>query len=60
MVTKEAARDVSYMAHYSRNDSKEFNGIKTRLTNTITAGGGILPAWVQVLGFTEDEMPSDK
>ena len=31
-----------------------------RLTNTIAAGGNILPAWVQVPGFSEEEIPPDK
>ena len=31
-----------------------------RLTNMISAGGGLAQAWVQITGLTEDEMPSAK
>ena len=40
--------------------ARQFNGIKVRLTNSISAGGGLAPVWVQVLGFTDDEMPPVK
>lgn len=40
--------------------SKQFDGIKIRITNGLSAGGSLLPAWVQVLGFSEAEMPLDK
>jgi hypothetical protein len=36
---------------------QNFYGIKVRPTNTIAARGGLAPAWVKVLGFTDEEMP---
>ena len=46
--------------HYSKDTDKELNRLKCRLTNSIEAGGGILPAWVQVLGLTDEQMPPIK
>ena len=33
--------------------SRQFNGIKVRLTNSSSAGVGLAPLWVQLLGFTD-------
>ena len=52
--------NISYNAHYKKNNSSESNGIKARWTNSISSDGAIPPEWIQVLGFTGEEMPSDK
>ena len=60
VVTREAAQNKSYNCHYQGNNKRDLDGQKVRLTNTIAAGGNILPAWVQVPGFSEEEIPPDK
>ena len=60
VVTKEAASNTSYNCHYQRNATSDLNGLKVRITNTMAAGGGILPVWAQIIGFTDEEMPPDK
>ena len=59
-MTKTSANNTSYNNHHAKDDTHQFDGIKIRITNGISAGGGVLPAWVQVLGFSEAEMPLDK
>ncbi len=39
LAAKEAVNNTSYNVYYQKKDSNEFNGIKTRLVNTITAEG---------------------
>ena len=53
--------NTSYGIH-SRdvNSEPQTNGLKTRLTNTITGGGQYLPAFVQLPGFSESEIPRSK
>ena len=61
VVTKQAALNTSYNCHYqNKNKVRDLNGLKVRFTNTIAAGGGILPVWAQVIGFTDEEIPPDK
>ena len=60
LVTREAVDNPSYSVHTKGSDSSQFDGMKIRLTNMISAGGGLAPAWVQVTGLTEDEMPLSK
>ena len=57
LVTREGHSNTSYNVHTHRNPTKQVNGIKVGLTRTIAAGGGLAPALVQVLGFTDKEMP---
>ena len=60
LVTREAANNPSYSVHTQGNNSSQFDGLKIRLTNMITAGGGLAPAWIQIPGLTKDEMPTSK
>ena len=60
IVTKTSANNTSYNNHFEKDDTHQFDGLKIRITNGIAAGGGALPAWVQVLGFSEAEMPTEK
>ena len=60
LVTKQAADHKCYGVHYQKLNCSQFNGLKIRLTNQLAAGGGLAPAWVQVLGFTDEEMPPEK
>ena len=60
IVTKTSANNTSYNNHFAKDDTHQFDGLKIRITNGIAAGGGALPAWVQVLGFSEAEMPTEK
>ena len=60
LVSTYSAANTSYNNHYSKDTDKELDGLKCRLTNSIAEGGGILPAWVQVLGFTDEQMPPSK
>lgn len=60
IVTKASAKNTSYNNHIAKDDTHQFDGTKFRITNGLAAGGGVLPAFVQVLGFSEAEMPPDK
>ena len=61
LVTRDAANDTSYRPHNTNDESKELgNGIKIRITNQIAASGNYSSSFVQILGFTADEIPEDK
>jgi len=60
IVTKTSAQNTSYNNHFAKDDTHQFDGIKIRITNGIAGGGGVLPAFVQVLGFSDAEMPPEK
>jgi hypothetical protein len=45
-----------YDYHNENDNSKDFNGIKSRFTNLITAGGNYGTCWLQVLNFSPSEM----
>ena len=50
----------SYSVHDKRDDSMKFRGIKVRFTNTIGGGGNSGRPWVQVLNFSDTEMPKSQ
>ena len=60
IVTKASAKNTSYNNHIAKDDTHQFDGTQFRITNGLAAGGGVLPAFVQVLGFSQAEMPPDK
>ena len=55
-----AASNTSYGAHNSKDITQTFDGMKIRMTNMIAAGGNLASPFVQVLGLTEEKMPSSK
>ena len=57
LVDRNAANDRSYGVHCDKDNSMQLDGIKTRLTNLLGGGGNYGTAFVQVLGFSEAEMP---
>jgi len=58
LVDRDAANDPSYNVHNNnKDDSQELNGIKIRATNVISAAGYAASCFIQVLGFTDAEMP---
>ena len=60
VVTKEAASNTRYNCHFQRNTTRDLNGLKVCITNTMAAGGDILQVWAQVIGFTGREIPQSK
>ena len=60
LVMRKAANNRSYSVHTQGNNSSQFDGLKIRLTNIITAGGGLALVWIQIPGLTKDEMPTSK
>jgi len=48
-----------YAPHNNKDGTKQLRGIKTRLSQTITGGGKVASPWIQVLDFTDAEMPQD-
>ena len=53
------AANPSYAPHTNKDGMKELRGIKTRLSQTITGGGVMASPWIQILDFTDAEMPQD-
>ena len=62
MLVDMSENNNSYGVHNSSipNGTKKFNGQKMRLTTLMGACGNIGSVFVQLLNFTEDEMPTDK
>ena len=60
LVTEAAANDVSYGVHSERDNSQEFDGLKLRMSNLIGAGGNYGRPFIQILGFSNDEIPPEK
>lgn len=49
-----------YDVHDSRDNSNNFKGVKARYTSIMSAGGHLGPLFLQILGFTEAEMPNHR
>ena len=54
------ASNPSYGIHSSKDNTQTFDGLKIRMTNMIAAGGNLASPFVQVLGLSEEKMPSSK
>ena len=61
LVDVSSTTNNSYGIHSSNvNSEPRCNDLKIRLTNSITLGGQYMPVFVQLPGFTENEIPRSK
>eukprot|EP00956_Cyclotella_meneghiniana_P023946 scaffold47535_cov46-Cyclotella_meneghiniana.AAC.1 len=60
VIVHESAMHQNYDVHNSKDNSKDLRGVKGRFTNLVCAGGQLGTLWLQIVGFTEKEMPNSK
>ena len=58
VIVNEGVMSKGYDIHDSRDNTKNFNGLKVRYTNLLFSGGNLGSLWIQMLGFTAEELPN--
>ena len=58
VIVNEGVMNQGYDIHDGRDNSKALNGLKVRYTNNIYAGGQMGALFMQILGFSAEELPN--